>query len=414
MTLSPPRAPQPSRRPRAPSSRASWASAATVRSGSSPTPRSIEKINSSDEWIRERSGIISRRFAAPDESVVDMAEHAAREALGARRSRGRPDRRGHRRHRHAPLPDPGRRARSSPTASASTAPRSTSPRRAPATATALAVADDMVRGGSAQHVLVVGVEKLSDFTDPYDRGSAFIFGDGAGAAIVGPSDTPAIGPTVWGSDGSPVEDHLPAGRRWLETRDEEHRLAGHHHGGADRSSGGRSGAWPRWPRRPSTRPGVTAEDLDAFIPHQANMRIIDAMIKQLKLPDGHPRGARHRRDGQHLRRLHPPGHRADAARGRGAPRRPRPADRLRRGAGVRRPGRRPALTKTPAGLTGVSGHSRTQNTKRTLRSETDGAERAGDPRGSGRDRQRGDRSGHRLRRSPTSPSRRTSTSTRCR
>ena len=50
---------------------------------------------------------------------------------------------------------------------------------------ALALADDMVRAGSAEHVLVVGVEKLTDMVDPYDRGTAFLFGDGAGAAVVG-------------------------------------------------------------------------------------------------------------------------------------------------------------------------------------------------------------------------------------
>ena len=51
---------------------------------------------------------------------------------------------------------------------------------------ALSLASDMVRGGSARNVLVIGAEKLSDFTDPTDRGSAFIFGDGAGAVVVGP------------------------------------------------------------------------------------------------------------------------------------------------------------------------------------------------------------------------------------
>ena len=60
---------------------------------------------------------------------------------------------------------------------------------------------DMVRGGSARHALVIGVERLSDLTDLADRGTAFIFADGAGAAVVGPSDTPGIGPVVWGSDG---------------------------------------------------------------------------------------------------------------------------------------------------------------------------------------------------------------------
>ena len=81
----------------------------------------------------------------------------------------------------------------------------------------IATASDMVKGGSADYVLVVGVEKLTDFTDPYDRGTAFIFGDGAGAAVVGPSDTPGIGPTVWGSDGA-QRDVISNRHSWLEVR----------------------------------------------------------------------------------------------------------------------------------------------------------------------------------------------------
>ena len=65
----------------------------------------------------------------------------------------------------------------------------------------IALASDMVRAGSASNVLVIGVERLSDITDPTDRGTAFIFSDGAGAAIVGLADEPGIGPVVWGSDG---------------------------------------------------------------------------------------------------------------------------------------------------------------------------------------------------------------------
>src|SRR3954451_14476656 len=69
----------------------------------------------------------------------------------------------------------------------------------------VAMANDMVRGGSAEHVLVIGCEKLSDFTDSYARSTRFIFGDGAGAVVTGPSDEPGIGPTVRGSDGTDYE-----------------------------------------------------------------------------------------------------------------------------------------------------------------------------------------------------------------
>src|SRR5690349_10983667 len=66
----------------------------------------------------------------------------------------------------------------------------------------VAQADALVRGGIAKHVVVIGTEKLSDIVDPSDRSISFLLGDGAGAVVIGPSDTPGIGPTVWGSDGS--------------------------------------------------------------------------------------------------------------------------------------------------------------------------------------------------------------------
>ncbi|NNM44609.1 beta-ketoacyl-ACP synthase III [Knoellia koreensis] len=251
-----------------------------------PNSEIIEAIDSSDEWIQERSGIKERRFAAKDESVVDMAEAASREALQAA----------------------GLEAAQVDAVVVATV---THPYQTPAAAPMLAdrlgirgaafdigaacagychgisVASDMVRGGSAQHVLVVGVEKLSDFTDPTDRGSAFIFGDGAGAAIVGPSDTPAIGPTVWGSDGSQWQT-ISQRDSWVELKES---------GGIGSPAIGMAGQsvfrWAVWGMAPVAQKaldaaGVRAEDLDAFIPHQANMRIIDAMIKQLKLPPDIP------------------------------------------------------------------------------------------------------------------------------
>ncbi len=66
----------------------------------------------------------------------------------------------------------------------------------------VALASDMVRAGTARYVLVIGVERLSDQLDLTDRGTAFIFADGAGAVLVGPRDERRIGPVVWGSDGA--------------------------------------------------------------------------------------------------------------------------------------------------------------------------------------------------------------------
>ena len=154
-----------------------------------------------------------------------------------------------------------------------------------------------MRGGTAEHVLVVGVDKLSDFTDKHDRSTAFLFADGAGAAVVGPSSVPGIGPTVWGSDGGQA-DAIRSKFSWLELRP----------GGAvdelaAEAAAEQPGRWPyleqqgqtvfRWAvwqmapvaQRALDAAGVRAEDLAAFVPHQANARIIDAMVKQLGLPD---------------------------------------------------------------------------------------------------------------------------------
>ena len=243
----------------------------------------VERIDSSDEWIRERSGIVSRRFAAPDETVVDMAETASRQALemaGLDASR----------------------------IGAVVVATVTHPYQTPSAASILthrlgatpaaafdisaacagfchgvALAGDMVTGGSAEYVLVVGVEKLSDFTDLDDRGTAFIFGDGAGAVVIGPSDVPGIGPTVWGSDGEQW-DAIRSRDSWTALRDDPSTPWP-----ALIMKGQPVFRWAVWQMAPVAqqaleKAGVAAEDLDAFIPHQANMRIIDSMIKALKLP----------------------------------------------------------------------------------------------------------------------------------
>jgi 3-oxoacyl-[acyl-carrier-protein] synthase-3 len=123
---------------------------------------------------------------------------------------------------------------------------------------------------------------MSDFIDPADRSISFLLGDGAGAVVVGPSDTPGIGPTVWGSDGGQSQ-LIRQTSSWQDAH--------------------RDGTWPTlwqegasvfkwavWQMAPVAEKamaaaGVTSDDIEAFIPHQANMRIIDQMIKQLKLPE---------------------------------------------------------------------------------------------------------------------------------
>jgi 3-oxoacyl-[acyl-carrier-protein] synthase-3 len=244
----------------------------------------VEAIDSSDTWIQERSGIISRRFAAPGETVVDLSAPAAQQAI-----------------ERAGLTPADidtiivatiTHLLSTPSAASILAHRSGADRAVTmdvSTACAgfcygVSLASDMIRGGSARNVLVIGVETMSNIIDPADRSTAFIFGDGAGAAVIGPSTTPAIGPTIWGSDASQWEA-IVQDRSWTEYRDEE---------GAPwptlRMAGPKVFRWAIWEMSPVAQKaldaaGIQIGDLAAFIPHQANMRIIDQMVKQLQVPE---------------------------------------------------------------------------------------------------------------------------------
>jgi len=148
----------------------------------------------------------------------------------------------------------------------------------------ISLASDMVRGGSAKHVLVIGVERLSDLTDVGDRGTAFIFVDGAGAAVVGPSDEPGIGPVVWGSDGEQF-DLIRQKEDWRDVVAQDRPQMPHLV-----MQGNPVFRWAAYEmakvaQQTLDRSGLTVEDLDVFVPHQANMRIIDAMARSMKLPE---------------------------------------------------------------------------------------------------------------------------------
>jgi 3-oxoacyl-[acyl-carrier-protein] synthase III len=241
-----------------------------------------ERIDSSDEWIRERSGIESRRFAAPDESVIDMSLAAAGKAIA--QAGLLPEQVG------AVIVATVTHPLQTPSAAAKVAHRLGATDAAAFDVSAacagfcygVSMANDMVRGGSAEHVLVIGCEKLSDFTDSYDRSTAFIFGDGAGAVVIGPSDEPGIAPTVWGSDGSEYEA-ITQRASWIDVRDHNVEFP------MLTMQGQKVFRWAVWQMAPVAQKaldaaGITADDLGAFIPHQANMRIVDAMVKTLRLP----------------------------------------------------------------------------------------------------------------------------------
>lgn len=246
-----------------------------------------EWIDSTDEWIQERSGIIERRFAAEDESVVDLSVAAAEKALAAAGITA--DRLGmvliatvtH------PYPTPSAAADVAYRLGAVNAGAMDISAACAGFCYGIGVADDMVRGGSAEYVLLIGVEKLSDWVSRHDRSSTFLFADGAGAVVIGPSDVPAIGPTIWGADGSQY-DAITMTQSLTDFRD---------NGGEafpTLSMQGQKvfrwavGEMPKAANAALAAAGVDAGDLDAFIPHQANMRITDAMIRALKLPEHVP------------------------------------------------------------------------------------------------------------------------------
>ena len=241
-------------------------------------------IDSSDEWIRQRTGIITRRRAGADKDVLDLAEAAARQALDAAGLTGADI--------DAVILATITHMHMTPSGSAILAERlGATPAAAYDVSAACAgyaygigQADALVRAGLARHVLVIGAEKLSEIIDPTDRSISFLLGDGAGAAIVGPSDTPGIGPTVWGSDGTKATA-IRQTHSWTELR-EDPSLGWP----TLRQDGPTVFKWAGFQMAPIAEKamgeaGVTAEDIQVFIPHQANMRIIDQMKKQLGLPD---------------------------------------------------------------------------------------------------------------------------------
>ncbi|AJT41206.1 beta-ketoacyl-ACP synthase III [Psychromicrobium lacuslunae] len=258
-------------------------------------------IDSSDEWIRQRTGIVTRRRAPKEIGVVEMAEAAAREAMaqaGIEASQ-----------LGAVIVSTVTHQFATPSAASLLADRlGATPAPAFDISAACAgycygigQADALVRSGTADYVLVVGVEKLSDVIDNHERTISFLLGDGAGAAVIGPSESAGIGPTIWGSDGSKW-DAIGMTHSLLEVRDFS--LAARTDTGPDEAlaSAGMN-LWPtlrqdgqtvfRWAvwemakvaKQALEAAGVTADDLAAFVPHQANMRIIDSLVKELKLPD---------------------------------------------------------------------------------------------------------------------------------
>jgi 3-oxoacyl-[acyl-carrier-protein] synthase III len=231
-----------------------------------------ERIGSSDEWIRTRSGIVTRGIAAEDESVVDMGTAAAGKALAAAGVDAGDVGLVMLATCSMPGPLPGGAPELAHRLGAVHAGATDIGAGCAGFAYALGLAADTVRTGTAEHVLVVGSEKLLPMVDPDDRSTAFLFGDGAGAVVVSRADADGIGPVVWTHDGDQHAKLVIGGTppvlamegravfRWATTR------------------------LPDLCRRACEAAGVAPEELAAFVPHQANLRITESVVAKLALP----------------------------------------------------------------------------------------------------------------------------------
>lgn len=251
-----------------------------------------ERIDSSDEWIRDRSGIEERRWADPAESVVDMSVKAAEKALA--KSGLTAEQIG------VVIVATISYPYQTPSAATDVALRIGNPKAAAFDISAacagfcygVGLANDIIKGGTADYVLLIGVEKLTDFIDLNDRSIGFLFADGAGAVIIGPSTTPGIGPTIWGSDANSREA-INQKASWLAMKKGDVQHDPELLWPDLQMQGQAVFRWAVYQMAPiATKAleaaGIAAADLDAFIPHQANARIIDAMVKALALPSHVP------------------------------------------------------------------------------------------------------------------------------
>ncbi|MDS0137827.1 MULTISPECIES: beta-ketoacyl-ACP synthase III [unclassified Amycolatopsis] len=226
-------------------------------------------METSDEWIQSRVGIVERRFAEKDELLTDFAVAAGKAALeDAGVDPSEVD--------TVILPN-CTMPTLIPNAAAQVAARIGIPSPGAFDLNAacagfcygLGVASDLIRAGSAKKVLVIGAEKLTDSVDPVDRANAIIFADGAGAAVVGASDEPEIGPVSWGSAGDLVD--------LIYMRDQKYIY----------QEGQSVFRWATTKIAPIAMQalevaGLKPSDVDVLIPHQANLRIVEAIAKKLR------------------------------------------------------------------------------------------------------------------------------------
>lgn len=239
-------------------------------------------IDSSDEWIQQRTGIVERRWVGEGEDAESLAMDAAVKAIERAGLAGSDI--------DAVIVSTISQYKQTPAMAPLLAARLGTNGAAAFDISAacagfsygIAQAEGLVRSGAATNVLVIGVETLSRMTNLADRTTAFLFADGAGAAVVGPSESNGIGPVIWGSDGDQAGvinqsvDLLDAGNT-----------------GTPAVLTMEGAAVFRWAtgfiadaaKRTLEASGLTPDELDVFAPHQANNRITDSMLRHLKLPE---------------------------------------------------------------------------------------------------------------------------------
>ncbi|MGH3436083.1 MAG: beta-ketoacyl-ACP synthase III [Sciscionella sp.] len=234
------------------------------------TNHELSKVmDTNDQWIRDRVGIIERRLAGADESVADMAVAAGAKALADAGITPSDVDTVIVANCTALAPIPNAAAQVADRIGIKAAGAFDLNAACAGFCYALGTASDLVRSGSAKRVLVIGAEKLSDVVDPHDRSTAIIFADAAGAAVVGPAETPGIGPVAWGSAGDLVDMICMPGNKYLFQEGQ---------------------SVFRWATtqiapialRALELAGLQPSDVDVLIPHQANLRIVESIAKKLR------------------------------------------------------------------------------------------------------------------------------------
>ena len=247
-------------------------------------------LDTSDAWIFERTGIRERRIARPDESLASLCVTAAGKAMSRAQTTTdeldaiilatvSPDRR-----------MPGTACDVQALLGADNAAAFDISAACPGFIYALSVAEGFISTGTSRTVLVLGGEKLSCITDPQDRATAVLFGDGAGAAVVRPARPDGRGilstflktdgrlaPLLWIPGGGSLE---PVSPKVVEERSHYMQMKGREVFKAAVL------AMAEATDEALRRACVTADQIDLFVPHQANLRIIEATAKHAGIPMG--------------------------------------------------------------------------------------------------------------------------------